>query len=45
MHPLLLQFITHVLQKVLSGETIGHFIVSDLAIQFIIFSIQQIIVF
>ena len=25
-----LQLITHVLQKVLSGEAIGHFIVSDL---------------
>ena len=37
MHPLLLQFITHVLQKVLSGEAISLFVVSNLAIQFMIF--------
>ena len=37
MHPLLLQFISHVLQKVLSGEAFGLFVVSNLAIQFMIF--------
>ena len=36
---LLLQFISRVLQKVHSGEAVGLFIVSDLAIQFMTFSI------
>ena len=39
MHLLVLQYITDVLQKVISEEAIGRPIVSDLDIQFMILSI------